>query len=48
MTTLIIRNATIVATEECFTGTVLIEHGVIRRVDRGDTGLPAAQDWAGD
>ena len=48
MTTLIIRNATIVATEECFIGTVLIEDGVIRRVDRGDTGLPAAQDWAGD
>jgi alpha-D-ribose 1-methylphosphonate 5-triphosphate diphosphatase len=48
MTTLIIRNATIVATEECFTGTVLIDDGVIRRVDRGDTGLPAAQDWAGD
>ena len=48
MTTLIIRNATIVATEECFIGTVLIEDGVIRRVDRGDTGLPAAQDWDGD
>jgi alpha-D-ribose 1-methylphosphonate 5-triphosphate diphosphatase len=48
MTTLIIRNATIVATEECFIGTVLIEDGVIRRVDRGDTGLPDAQDWAGD
>ena len=48
MTTLIIRNATIVATEECFIGTVLIEDGVIRRVDRGDTGLSAAQDWAGD
>ena len=48
MTTLIIRNATIVATEECFIGTVLIEDGLIRRVDRGDTGLPAAQDWAGD
>jgi alpha-D-ribose 1-methylphosphonate 5-triphosphate diphosphatase len=37
-----------VATEECFIGTVLIEDGVIRRVDRGDTGVPAAQDWAGD
>jgi alpha-D-ribose 1-methylphosphonate 5-triphosphate diphosphatase len=48
MTTLIIRNATIVATEECFIGTVLIEDGVIRRVDCGDTGLPDAQDWAGD
>ncbi len=48
MTSLIIRNATIVATEECFIGTVLIEDGVIRRVDRGDTGVPAAQDWAGD
>ena len=48
MTTLIIRNATIVATEECFIGTLLIEDGVIRRVDRGDTGLPDAQDWAGD
>ena len=48
MTSLIIRNATIVATEECFIGTVLIEDGVIRRVDRGDTGLPDAQDWAGD
>ena len=48
MTTLIIRNATIVATEECFIGTVLIEDGVIRRVDRGDTGVPAAQDWDGD
>ena len=48
MTTLIIRNATRVATEECFIGTVLIEDGVIRRVDRGDTGVPAAQDWNGD
>ena len=48
MTSLIIRNATIVATEDCFIGTVLIEDGVIRRVDRGDTGVLAAQDWAGD
>ena len=44
----IIQNARIIAPNEEFTGTVLIENGLIRCVDRGTTSLPAAEDWAGD
>ena len=48
MTTRIIRNANIVCAADLFMGTVLIEDGVIRAVDQGDTSLGAAEDWAGD
>jgi alpha-D-ribose 1-methylphosphonate 5-triphosphate diphosphatase len=48
MTTRIIRNANIVSAADLFMGTVLIEDGVIRAVDQGDTSLGAAEDWAGD
>lgn len=48
MTTRIIRNANIVSAAHLFMGTVLIEDGVIRAVDQGDTSLGAAEDWAGD
>ncbi len=44
----IIRNARVVTADEEFTGTVCIEDGIIRSVDRGDTALPSAQDWRGD
>jgi alpha-D-ribose 1-methylphosphonate 5-triphosphate diphosphatase len=48
MTTRIIRNANIVSVTDVFMGTVLIEDGVIRAVDQGDTSLGASEDWAGD
>ena len=44
----IIQNARIIALDEEFTGSVLIENGLIRSIDRGATSLPAAEDWAGD
>ncbi|MBK9441896.1 MAG: alpha-D-ribose 1-methylphosphonate 5-triphosphate diphosphatase [Comamonadaceae bacterium] len=44
----IFRNARIVAANEEFTGNVVIEDGIICRVDSGDTAVPEAQDWAGD
>lgn len=44
----IIQNARIIAADEEFTGSVLIEDGVIRAVDRGNTSAPGAEDWAGD
>ena len=44
----IIQNARIITPNEEFTGSVLIENGLIRSVDRGTTSLPAAEDWAGD
>ena len=44
----IIQNARIIALDEEFTGSVLIENGLVRSVDRGTTSLPAAEDWAGD
>ena len=43
-----IKNARIVAADEEFTGTVVIEAGLIRSVDRGNTAAPGAEDWAGD
>ena len=44
----IFRNARIVTTDEEFTGSVVIEGGVIQSVDRGNTSVPGAEDWAGD
>lgn len=44
----IIQNARIIALDEEFTGTVLIENGLIRAVDRGNTSVPGAENWAGD
>ena len=44
----IIQNARIIALDEEFTGTVLIENGLISSVDRGTTSVPGAEDWAGD
>ncbi|MDO9196360.1 alpha-D-ribose 1-methylphosphonate 5-triphosphate diphosphatase [Rhodoferax sp.] len=44
----IIQNARIIAADEEFTGSVLIEDGIIRSVDRGNTSAPGAEDWAGD
>ena len=48
MKTRIFRNARIVTADEEFTGSVLMEGGLIRSVDRGDTTVPGAEDWAGD
>jgi alpha-D-ribose 1-methylphosphonate 5-triphosphate diphosphatase len=44
----IIQNARIIALDDEFTGTVLIENGLISAVDRGTTSVPGAEDWAGD
>ena len=44
----IIQNARIIALDEEFTGTVLIENGLISAVDRSATSVPGAEDWAGD
>lgn len=44
----IFRNARIVTADEEFTGSVVMEDGIIRAVDRGDTSVPGAEDWAGD
>lgn len=44
----IIRNARIVTADEEFTGSVAVEDGIIRSVDRGNTSAPGAEDWAGD
>jgi alpha-D-ribose 1-methylphosphonate 5-triphosphate diphosphatase len=44
----IFRNARIVTRDEEFTGSVQIEDGLIRSIDRGDTAVPGAEDWAGD
>ena len=48
MTQRIIQNARIIALDEEFTGTVRIENGLIQSVDRGNTAVPGAEDWAGD
>lgn len=48
MNQLIIRNARIVTADEEFTGSMVIEDGTIRSLDRGTTSVPGAQDWAGD
>ena len=44
----IIQNARIIAADEEFTGSVAVEDGIIRSVDRGNTSVPGAEDWAGD
>jgi alpha-D-ribose 1-methylphosphonate 5-triphosphate diphosphatase len=44
----IIQNARIIALDDEFTGTVLIDNGLISAVDRGTTSVPGAEDWAGD
>jgi alpha-D-ribose 1-methylphosphonate 5-triphosphate diphosphatase len=48
MTQRIFSNARIVTVDEEFTGSVVIQDGIIQSVDRGNTSLPGAQDWAGD
>jgi alpha-D-ribose 1-methylphosphonate 5-triphosphate diphosphatase len=44
----IFRNARIVTADEEFTGSVVLEDGLIRSVDTGDTSVAGAEDWAGD
>lgn len=44
----IIQNARIIAADEEFTGSLAVEDGIIRAVDRGNTSVPGAEDWAGD
>jgi alpha-D-ribose 1-methylphosphonate 5-triphosphate diphosphatase len=44
----IIRNARIVTADEEFTGSVVIEDGIIEALERGNTAVPGAEDWAGD
>jgi len=48
MTQRIIKNAKIVTAHESFTGCMVIEGGVIRSMDSGDTSVTAAEDWDGD
>lgn len=48
MTQRIIKNARIVTADEEFTGCLVIEGQHIRSIDRGDTSVAAAEDWAGD
>ena len=48
MTQRIIKNARIVTIDQEFTGSVVIEDGVIRAVDPGQVSVTAAEDWAGD
>ena len=48
MTQRVIKNAKIVTASEEFTGCLVIEAGLIRSVDRGDTSVLRAEDWAGD
>jgi alpha-D-ribose 1-methylphosphonate 5-triphosphate diphosphatase len=48
MTQRIIRNAKIVTANEEFTGCLVTDDGVICSVDRGNTSVPGAEDWAGD
>jgi alpha-D-ribose 1-methylphosphonate 5-triphosphate diphosphatase len=43
-----IRNARVVTADEEFIGCVHLQDGIIRSVDRGDTTVAGAQDWAGD
>ena len=43
-----IRNARVVTADEEFIGCAHMEGGIIRAVDRGDTAMAGALDWAGD
>ncbi|NPT43608.1 alpha-D-ribose 1-methylphosphonate 5-triphosphate diphosphatase [Paraburkholderia sp. 1N] len=45
---MLIRNARVVTRDEEFTGTVRIEEGLIRDLDRGNTSAREAEDWNGD
>lgn len=44
----LIKNARIIALNEEFIGCLHMEDGLIRSVDRGDTAVAGAEDWAGD
>lgn len=44
----IIKNAKIVTATDEFTGCMVIENGLIRSIERGDTSVVGAEDWAGD
>jgi alpha-D-ribose 1-methylphosphonate 5-triphosphate diphosphatase len=44
----IFRNARIVTADTEFTGTVVVDNGIIQSLDSGDTSVPGAEDWAGD
>lgn len=44
----IIKNAKIVTATDEFTGCMVIENGLIRSIERGDTSVAGAEDWAGD
>jgi alpha-D-ribose 1-methylphosphonate 5-triphosphate diphosphatase len=48
MTETVLRNARVVTADDCFEGHVVMRHGVIADVGRGDTRLPAAVDLEGD
>ncbi|APW47698.1 alpha-D-ribose 1-methylphosphonate 5-triphosphate diphosphatase [Rhodoferax antarcticus] len=48
MTQHIICNARIITTDDEFTGTLVVKDGLISAIDRSNTALPEAQDWAGD
>ena len=41
------RARIVTATEE-FTGCMVVEGGVIRSLERGDTGVAGAEDWQGE
>jgi len=45
---MLISNARVVTRDEVFTGTVRVEDGVIRDVERGATSARDAEDWDGD
>jgi alpha-D-ribose 1-methylphosphonate 5-triphosphate diphosphatase len=45
---MLIRNARVVTRDEELTGTLRIEDGVIRDVERGSTSTREAVDWNGD
>ncbi len=48
MTQRVIKNARIVTPEDEFIGCMVIDAGAIVGIDRGDTSVPAAEDWDGD
>lgn len=48
MTQRIIKNAKIVTASEEFTGCMVIEDGLIQSIERGNTAVASAEDWAGD
>jgi alpha-D-ribose 1-methylphosphonate 5-triphosphate diphosphatase len=44
----IIKNAKIVTPTEEFTGCLVVEGGIIRSIERGNTSATSAEDWNGD